>query len=24
LSALGVLTSWAIGRVERRLLRWRG
>jgi NitT/TauT family transport system permease protein len=23
LSALGVLTSWAIGRLERRLLRWR-
>jgi len=23
LSALGVLTSWAIGLIERRLLRWR-
>ena len=24
LSLLGVLTSWAIGRAEQRLLRWRG
>ena len=24
LSVLGVLTSWVIGRAERRLLRWRG
>ncbi len=23
LSALGVLTSWAIGQIEKRLLRWR-
>ncbi|MEM6341930.1 MAG: ABC transporter permease subunit, partial [Pseudomonadota bacterium] len=23
LSALGVLTSWAIGMIERRVLRWR-
>jgi NitT/TauT family transport system permease protein len=23
LSALGVLTSWAIGLIEKRLLRWR-
>jgi len=24
LSCLGVLTSWAIGKIEKRLLVWRG